>query len=249
MENFLRTLLRGIRDNSWQFLAVVVTILIANGWIGRQYKDLSYEIISDAPVAPGITRAGTKIRLLFNDVEVPRAQLMLIRIWNAGNLPIVVEDFAQPISIINRDEPILSADVVAQTPANLIPLGWSVKSGATERIVELPPLLLNECDSFTVQLILAEPAEGISVEGRIAGVKDIESPTQDSARFRWVSLLGLAIVIVFIIFLLFRQFFLGININDDRSRLTMYIRYCWFGLLLLGGLRMGWFLYLSLLDC
>lgn len=168
------------RDNIWQFLGTVsgglltIIAIVLSVWFfvaERQRKELSYEILSNSAVLVNPAAVG-KIEILYNGTPVPDARLTLIRITNSGNVPIISENFEEPLIIESTEGTILSADVTETNPENLLPRGWEPQIDAQAKTVDLPPLLLNDGDYFTIQLLSEEDIDDIDVDARIAGIQD-----------------------------------------------------------------------------
>jgi hypothetical protein len=122
------------RDSIWSFIQTVVAVIailisVATAayfyWIGRPQKELSYEIVSNTSLVPAQAQGDPNLQIVYKGIVAPEAHLLIIRVWNSGNTPITIGDFAQPIIITTGETELLSTAIVEQKPPNLIPAEWS----------------------------------------------------------------------------------------------------------------------------
>src|SRR5437763_1422181 len=98
-----------LHDTAFQFLVIFVATLIAAGisggisyWIYRKQhtrKELSYQIISDASIVSIDDELKDKIAILFEGTHLNNMRLLVLKIWNSGNIAIKRDDYDEPISI------------------------------------------------------------------------------------------------------------------------------------------------------
>jgi len=167
-----------LRDQVWEFVggvflglvAIIVTIIL---WrTQRRRKALSYEIISRTPLLSVEDEVKGKVQILFDGNPVQDIHLVVLKIINSGNVPIVSTDYERPVSLSFGENPrILTAEVSETDPDNL---EISVDIQATK--VMLDPVLLNGGDSITLKFLVSQLDE-INIDGRIIGVKDIRKHT------------------------------------------------------------------------
>lgn len=169
------------RDPIWQFISVIIAIIaliapIFADRMQRNRKDLVYEIISNAPVLNNPEFVKNRVELLLDGSPVSDASLIILKLWNAGNISIQSRDFEEaPITFSFRDAngqdvEIINADILDTEPS-------SVKSRAFLTFIhgdlKLKPLLLNSKDSITFRILLARSFKEMDVDIRIADVKGI----------------------------------------------------------------------------
>ena len=162
-----------LRDEVWQFIgaffglvAIIVTIVLYR--TQRRRKALSYEIISRTPLLSIGDEIKGKLQILFDGKPVQDIHLIVLKIINSGNVPIVSTNYERPVNLsFGENSWILTAEVSETDPEDL---------RATVNIenakVALEPVLLNGGDSITLKLLVSQLGE-INVDGRIVGVKDI----------------------------------------------------------------------------
>src|SRR6266567_26044 len=91
-----------LRDPLWQFVIYVVVTLIV-GIAGvitsilifrKQHnrKEISYEILSDALIASLKNDFKGRIKISLDDTQVSNAGLLVLKVWNSGNVAVKPED-------------------------------------------------------------------------------------------------------------------------------------------------------------
>jgi hypothetical protein len=169
-----------LRDPIWQFVGALVTctcgaitilLPILLFILQRRKKSISYEILADtALIAVGDEIIRGKLRILFEEKPVQKVSLVLFRISNAGNLPIVPSDFEKPLSFhFGKESRILSTEVTAVKPKALKP---QLRVQQSQIVIE--PLLLNGGDSITIKAIVDQHTGWLDADARITGVSKIE---------------------------------------------------------------------------
>jgi len=162
------------RDPMWQFLgaifgfvAILVSIFLYQKQ--RQRKELAYEIISKTPLLGAKEEIRGGLQVMFHGKPVQNPHLIVVRIINSGNLPITSTDYERPISLgFGEEAQILTAETIRTNPSNL---RASVK--AEGKKVVIAPILLNQGDSITLKILIAEFTGQVVVDCRITGVKRI----------------------------------------------------------------------------
>lgn len=183
-----------LRDPVWQFFGFFVGLLafVFGTWLslrGRSRR-LNYDVISKTPLLNyDLNSAKQRLQLLFNGKPIHNAELVLIKIHNAGSAPIKPDDYERPLKVVTGESSkILDAEVVDTHPKNLVVPISSIDNTS----VIFKETLLNSGDYFVINTIVVPPVK-ISVDGRIAGIREIKSgaPKRYSQRimitiFVWV---------------------------------------------------------------
>lgn len=211
-----------MRDPIWQGIGVMTAVIL--GLISilaarRQYKDVYCKIESAIPLTTSPEHVPERLQILHEGEIIKEAKLVLIKLRNIGNVPITSSDYESPIkiSVDSNDENarILDASVTKASPTELM----EVASVAFDsKSVQLSPLLLNPGDTITLKLITAVVPidvhdfgyKGMSISGRIAGVKKI----RDISKF---SLVSFIFFIIFMTGLGIYFYLLGIGIIESTS--------------------------------
>ena len=165
-----------IRDPMWQFVGVILVIIIPLIFylVQRRRKVLSWGIISNTPLLSIDEAIRGNIQVLFDGKPVQDAQLIIVEIINSGNVAIKSSDYEHPINLdFGENAHILTAEVTETTPDNL---DASINIEGTK--VLLNPTLMNGKDSITIKTIVGQFNDQITVEGRIVGVKEVQKSTK-----------------------------------------------------------------------
>lgn len=162
-----------LRDPIWQFIGTVVAaaaILVAIGLYlkTRKVRSFSYDIISQTPLL-GRARAlngaiKEKLQITYEGKPVQQINLVLIKLLNSGNTPIISSDFEMPVKVgFGNDAEILTAEIQKRHPENL-PTSIAIQRNE----IVLSRNLLNKGDSITVKALVTK-FQKVSVDGRITG--------------------------------------------------------------------------------
>src|SRR5437588_12444636 len=112
-----------LRDSIWTFISVLIAVIalvipLLLQWIQHNRKEIAYEVISNTLVIPELEETGphTKgiLHVLFNGDPVTGARLVVLRLLNAGNVPIIPADFIKPITFdFGSKAEVLNVGIVA----------------------------------------------------------------------------------------------------------------------------------------
>jgi hypothetical protein len=166
----------------WTVLATVLAAaaIWVSIWLYRRQrtrKSLSYtikvtELVSVHQAAKG------RIKILFDEEEIERAQLVEARIENDGNVPITIEDFQLPFVFdLGEGATALTADITKCTPDDLPAQVYVVKNE-----IEIQPLLLNPGDGLTIKSFARNLQQKPVPHCRIVGVSKLRDAADDRQR-------------------------------------------------------------------
>lgn len=167
-----------LRDPIWQFVGSMVGLLALGigTWasLRGRAKKLTYEVIAQTPLLNfDLDSTNQRLTLLFNGKPIHNAEFVLTKIINAGSAPIRPNDYERPLRVTTGESSkILDAKVVHTHPGNLVVPISTVEDAS----LTVDSVLLNPGDYYVVGAIVVPEAE-ISVDGRIAGVKEIKTET------------------------------------------------------------------------
>lgn len=167
-----------LRDPLWQFIGVIFAVLAIFITLvlyrrQRSRKALSYEIVSRTPLLSIREEVKKKLQILFNGNPVQQVHLILVKIINSGNIPILETDFERPIRLIfGHEAQILTTEVVQTRPHSL-----HVSVKIEDKNVMILPTLLNQGDEIELKMLVSK-FNAIEVDGRIVGVKNIEKVSE-----------------------------------------------------------------------
>jgi hypothetical protein len=162
------------RDSLWQF-AISISVTIIFGILSIVFflvqlntKRLIYEIISYKSVLGSWKEFEEKAQFLFNGQKIEYATLATIRITNYGREAIRAADYNAPLKFYFNNADVLGTEIIKTEPKNL-----NVSLKFDSKNVFLEPVLLNNKDEVTFNVLLSQFDGNISVFSRIAGIKRI----------------------------------------------------------------------------
>jgi hypothetical protein len=164
-----------LRDGIWQFVGVILSIIAISVTViiyfrQRKLKEISYEIISESSLLSVSKEVEGKLQILLDGQPVKGVHLILFRIANTGNLPILPSDYLKNLNILfDGNANILSAEIT-----NLIPKDIDTTINVIDKSISFSPSLLNSEDTIVLKVLVSEFNGNIDVVGRIAGIKNIK---------------------------------------------------------------------------
>lgn len=173
-----------LRDPMWQFVGVLVTIIV--GIISiilvlkeRNKKALSYELVSHASLLSVEKEVRDRLSITYEGKPISQLTLNLIKLINSGNTPITITDFVRPLTILfDETSEIISAEVIERKPKSL---EATVTHNRTQ--VTVNPTLLNGSDWFEIKILSSGQGEITSVSGRVVGIREITQYTWQGRYF------------------------------------------------------------------
>jgi hypothetical protein len=157
-------------------------------WIMNQRrKELSYQVLRGDELVNVKGEAKRRVEVRFDGKPVEDAHLVVVCITNTGHLPINPGDYQGKLAIcVNPGSSILMADVIETVPGDLderLPEQNGHKSLIEkihkERLI-LQPVLLNEENSLSVQMLVKNYAGKVTVSGHVQGVRAIRQVSERS---------------------------------------------------------------------
>jgi hypothetical protein len=186
-----------LRDPMWQFVGVLVTIIV--GVISiilvlkeRNKKALSYELVSHASLLSVEKEVKDKLSIAYEGKPISQLTLNLIRLINSGNTPITTTDFVRPPTILfDETSEIISAEVSERKPTGL---EATVTHNSTQ--VTVKPTLLNGGDWFEIKILSSGQGKITSVKGRVVGVREIAHFAGHKGLYMAVTMGGLLMAMI-----------------------------------------------------
>src|ERR1700720_1277119 len=84
----------------WAVIAAIATVAAIFISIRQhQRKAISYKVISDTPLLSLKEEVKSRVQVLFDARPVRNTRLVVIKILNSGNVPILLTDYHDPIKI------------------------------------------------------------------------------------------------------------------------------------------------------
>ena len=195
-------MIESLRDPLWQFIgaliglaALVLTIVIF--WFQRKRRELSYRIDYQEPLLQIDNAIAGRLKVLFDDTPVNEVYLLVVRVSNSGNVPILATDFVSPMELtLDPAAKILSASVGTQNPRNL---GASISvENALQRIV-VSPILMNPGDFFRLNILLTQSSYRLAVDGRVVGVREIQAKPYQAKALNTIAMVSSLMALVTVV--------------------------------------------------
>jgi hypothetical protein len=205
----------------WQFWGVVVglvaiLITVILFLAQRSKKRLAYYLLTETPLLSVDDEIKGKIKIRYGRKSIQNIHLVLLYIWNKGNVDIATSDYEQPIVFSFPDSEILSAEVVEVSPKNLQPTIMAELSKLT-----VDPIMLNKGDFMTIKLLFSDYAKQVDANARILGVKEIEKSERRNSRINYVRTL-LEILIASVILQLVYLAASGFSFSSSTALLIFF---------------------------
>ncbi len=154
-------------------IGIAVTVYL---YLLQRRKELSYEVLWRQQLVEIKGKTRHRIDLHFDGNPARDASFIVVRLTNTGHVNIMPSDYQVRLSLDCGS----ASDILMAEIAETEPLGLGDDSTAgplIERIeknkVVLRPMMLNRHDSVTLQLLVLQPGEKITLNGHIQGVKRI----------------------------------------------------------------------------
>ena len=216
------------RDPMWQFVAVLLTAIAILVSISlylkqRRRKALSYSILSQTPLLSVKEEIKKELKILYNGKPVEQVHLIMVKIINSGNTPILSTDYERPISLnFGEKANVLTAAIVKMHPDS-IQASFSVEG----KNVVFTPTLLNAGDSFTLKMLITKLGE-VKVDGRIVGVKEIQESKESPRNLLLLTALAGTVQILGVFLMQWHEIFRWISVGSGIFAiyfLTRYVRH------------------------
>ena len=184
-----------LRDTIWQSISGLIA-LIALGvsiflyFAQKNRKSLSCRLLAETKL---FRHVNGKFQTTYDGRPVQNVFLIIIKVLNDGNTPILASDFAQELTFsLGSNVQVLSAEPIHASPEDLKPTLHTTQSTVT-----VQPLLLNSKDEIDIQILCDGYQRNIKIESRIVGVREVrffKSSTQYDESLRWLPVTILAVL-------------------------------------------------------
>jgi hypothetical protein len=238
-----------LHDTAFQFIVLAIVTIIAGAiggiityWIFRKQrikKEISYQIISDAPIASINKEVADRVEVTFDGKPVKDMSLLVLKIWNSGNVAVKTEDYFEPINYEFAGRTVVGSDLLSTEPEDLIDpkvIGTFLTQG--QESIELPKFPFNSMETISLKILLTGSKGEICRRGRIADGKIIEyDPVIQRGKIRKIqrrSLISVfSLMIIFLLggTLLFQVFNIKNNIFSTTFIIIIIILFFMFFIL------------------
>ncbi len=197
--------MRFLKSPIWQFVGVIIaiiTIYITYSIYQDQKlnKKINIEILSNNPLITVNADITSDISILYKNKQVNTMSIILLKFTNAGNVPIIEQDYSEPISIeLSKNSEIGEVSVQETNPAG-IKIAATIISPNT---LEISKVLLNPGDQFIIKILAINNDETLNINARIIGINKLnvistinnQSNTDNSSSIALFIICGLSILI------------------------------------------------------
>jgi hypothetical protein len=164
-----------LRDPLWQFIGAALAALALLAMfliymLQRTNKGVMYEVLSRTSLLTVREELEGKLQVLYEGEPANSLTLIVLKVWNSGNQPILSTDFERPLSFCTGDAAFLLTAAVIQVE----PLELAVDFSVCEGRLTVTPGLLNPGDSMTFKLLVRNVGKSLHPDARIAGVKTVQ---------------------------------------------------------------------------
>lgn len=168
-------MLEVLRDSIWTFVGAVLALaaIVATLWVyvlQRPRRRLLVERVARVPLTTlGANRIpGLELRL--NGELLQSASVIVIRITNSGNQPILGDDFERPLTFkFEEGSAVLHAEMSEPSPEDL-----KVATSCQGRDLQVERCLLNPGDTFLCRALVRDSRGRYEPSARVVGMKGIE---------------------------------------------------------------------------
>lgn len=138
-------------------------------------KIISYQIVSNAPIATLNKSLQNTVTIQINGVSVPNARQVVLMLRNQGNVAVKPIDYNTPLKFVFNGSKVVGSDILDTDPPELknsINHNSFVQIGAD--LAELENILLNAKESISLTILLEGDYNRLDVAGRIVDGKILE---------------------------------------------------------------------------
>lgn len=138
-------------------------------------KLITYQIVSNAPIATLNKSLQNTVTIQINGVSVPNARQVVLMLRNQGNVAVKPNDYNTPLKFVFNGSKVVGSDILDTDPPELknsINHNSFVQFGADS--AELENILLNAKESITLTILLEGDYNQLDVAGRIVDGKILE---------------------------------------------------------------------------
>ena len=177
-------MLEYLRDPLWQFAGFVcaTVALFASFWIyqlQRPRKGVTYEVLSRTNLLTVREELEGKLQVLYEGEPAKSLSLIVLKLRNSGNQPILSADFERPISFCTGKESSLLTAAVTQVEPPEIEADFQINGNT----LIVKPSLLNSGDEITFKLLVRDAGTVIYPDARIVGVKSVRKAVEGNRVF------------------------------------------------------------------
>lgn len=184
----------------------IVTALVAI-WIFRKQrskKEISYQVISNAPIATINKQFENRVAIMLDGQFANDVRQVVLKIRNSGNAAVKQDDYNNQMKFVFEGSEVIGGDVFNTEPESLINLiekdffvapyvrEQNLKIGAADSAL-LMNTLLNPKDSITFTVLLKGAYKKLEVRGRIIDGEIVKYSDKQSFDLSAILIISIAI--------------------------------------------------------
>lgn len=241
-----------LHDPFGQFIIyVVVAVVVGLGtslvaiWVFRKQrskKEISYQVISDAPIASVSKGLENRVTIHVDGKPVGTARQVVLKIRNSGNVAVSRDDYDMPINFAFKESLAIGGDVLSTEPENLINtidkktfmsiFVFDPNKGLVPDSAVIDKILLNPKESITLTFLLSGAYSKLDVGGRIIDGKIVKYSEKQSFSLTIWAYMSSLLVFLPVTFLIIISKSSSLTVNLAAGVLYILISAAWVGFIL-----------------
>lgn len=168
-------------------------------WVFRKQKtkkELSYQVISDAPIASVNKDFEHRVTIQFDGQPVKDVRQVVLKLRNSGNVAVKREDYDELMQFVFPGNELMNISIIATEPENLFHSldrqlfrfaqisNQNTKKDTRDTAV-LAKFLLNPKQSITITFLLNATHSNLEVKGRIVDGEIVEYSNKSTSMVAW----------------------------------------------------------------
>jgi len=150
-------------------IPIIVSLIIY--YRQKNKKEIAYSVLS-LPLLNIREEIKDKVKILFKERPARDTHLVVLKVWNSGNVPILPTEFVDPITFNFGDNiEVLDVSVLEAKPEVI---KNKIKFELSSNKLILKPILLNKDYSITIKLLIDRFDNKVNAEAMIAGIAHLQ---------------------------------------------------------------------------
>jgi hypothetical protein len=195
-----------IATNAVTFISTIIAAIIGGViaiWIYRKQrskKEISYQIVSDAPVLSIDQTLASRVKIELDGNPVKEVTLVVFKISNTGKAAVDDKDYKEPLIFTFATRKVISSEVVETEPKDLVDAPtrkiFIPLPTLGQNFIEFPKFLLNPKESVTFSVLLDGAKDEISKKGRIIDGNIIQRILDRKRSYRLLLLITMIVALL-----------------------------------------------------
>ncbi len=183
-------------------------------------REFSYQIVSNAPIVSVNKALEKRVKILLDNKPVKDASLLVINVWNSGQLSIKPTDYVDPIKFIFNNGIVISSEVLKTDPLNLLePQDIKTFIKSSNSSIDLSKHHLNPRDTITFTVLLSGKSD-IQIRGKLDQGQVINYREQASKKIATLRKYSIALTLVNVVITCIQ--FILVNSTNNGSLIIIF---------------------------